>query len=403
MNKKLLIFLFCVCLVSCNQDNKQTAASEFSLLLLLKDNSQALLLSDHLDSVGSNTATLNIPKTLNFHREFIVKDGFYYQVNYKNNYFRKFSITEKGLVAIDSILIEKNYLESAIWVNNSDTLLLSTIDASQQDIGNLFVIDTKNFSLLSKKTLPIPPVKGEFNILNIGVMNLQDNKLWLAYSYSKYIELDDYTTSDSMYFMTLEWPTLAILHQQKDSRSTYPGGLNFIQSYSFTDENGDLYFMSCPGIALGNNDSKPTALFRKNKNSLAVDSSYMIDISDRIGNHAYGMWYIGKQEAIIRSERKDLYSTFSTHHSTYQFEYYIVNLKTGTLTKINVPLDKGTRKENVWVKENKVYIAIDDDKDQHAIWIYDKQTQNVQKGLTVPNNTNFILRLDHIKPQSDKI
>jgi len=121
----------------------------------------------------------------------------------------------------------------------------------------------------------------------------------------------------------------------------------------------------------------------------------MINISKQIGNHAYGMWYLGQQEVLIRSERKDLYTTYATHHSTYQFEYYRINLKTGAFKKLDVPLDKGTRKENVWVKGENVYIGIDDAQDEHAVWIYNKQTEKVQKGITIPNKTSFILRLDN--------
>ena len=204
MSKNIIILfpLLLWLLTACNEDIKQTEDSAFSLHLLQKDNTQALLLTNNLDSIDAFTAALPLTKSLNFNREYLVKDGFYYQLNYKNNYFRKFGFNMKGLVPLDSILLGNNYLESAIWINDSDTLLISTIDATQQDHGNLFVVDSKNLNLLDKKKLPIPPTKDGFNILNIGIMNFQDNKLWLAYSYSKYTDVDDYTTSENMYFMT---------------------------------------------------------------------------------------------------------------------------------------------------------------------------------------------------------
>jgi len=390
-----LFFLLIPFLSGCKQEKTTLLNHEFSLFLLEKDNSQAFLLSNNLDSVTPKTIELPVSRSLSFNREFLVRDGFYYQLNFKNNYFRKFGLTEKGLIPLDSIYLENNYLENATWLNESDTLLISTIEGMHQDRGNIFVLDTKNFKLIAKKQLPIPPAKDAFNILNIGVVNMYENKLWVGYSYSKYLEMDDYTTADTMLFMTLDWPSLQVLHQEKDNRSTYPGGLNFVQSYSFTDEKGNFYFMACPGIALGNNEQKPTAIFRKTKDNNAIDAKYMINISKQIGNHAYGMWYLGQQEVLIRSERKDLYTTYATHHSTYQFEYYRINLKTGAFKKLDVPLDKGTRKENVWVKGENVYIGIDDAQDEHAVWIYNKQTEKVQKGITIPNKTSFILRLDN--------
>lgn len=399
--KYLTRFLGLACLIivlsNCQQAVVQDNTSAFSLYLLQKDDSHAILFTDSLDSSATLPEALPVPAGLNFNREFIQKDGFYYQLNPKNRHFRKFGLNSKGLVAIDSIDLGNNYLENAVWVNNSDTLLIATIESTHLDKGNIFLLDTRNFKLILQKQLPLPTAKDDFNILNIGIMELKDNKLWFGYSYSRFLAQDDYSTADSMYFMTIDLPTANILHQEEDHRSTYPAGYNLVQSYSFTDEKGDLYFMSCPGIAMGNNLEQPTGIFRKQKNSLQIDPNFFINISQNLHNHAYGMWYLGKEEVIIRAERKDKYSDFSNHHSTYQFEYYRVNLITDVFSKLNIPLDKGTRKENVWIKDGIAYLAIDDADDQHVVWIYDSATQKVKKGITVPNKSSYILRLDYLK------
>jgi len=116
-----LFFLLIPFLSGCKQEKTTLLNHEFSLFLLEKDNSQAFLLSNNLDSVTPKTIELPVSRSLSFNREFLVRDGFYYQLNFKNNYFRKFGLTEKGLIPLDSIYLENNYLENATWLNESDT------------------------------------------------------------------------------------------------------------------------------------------------------------------------------------------------------------------------------------------------------------------------------------------
>lgn len=122
----------------------------------------------------------------------------------------------------------------------------------------------------------------------------------------------------------------------------------------------------------------------------------MINISNKINNHAYGMWYLGNQEALIRSERKDRYHNFQDHHSTYHFEYYRVNLRNGDMVKLDLPFDKGTRKESVIVQNNKAYIGIDDSTNTHSIWVYDIPTAKISKGTGLSQRVDFILRMDSL-------
>lgn len=155
--------------------------------------------------------------------------------------------------------------------------------------------------------------------------------------------------------------------------------------------------MTNPGIALGNNLKLPTAIFRKKKGQQLVDQRFMINISNSIGNHAYGIWYVGNGKAIIRNEQKKLYTDFSNYHAVYQFEYRLVDLKSGSIEKMQLPLDKGTQKNNVWSDKKDVYIAIDAANDEHRVWKYNLQTKEITKGFNLPKTTNFIVRMDYLK------
>ncbi|WP_144062627.1 hypothetical protein [Sphingobacterium paucimobilis] len=373
-----------------------TFLPDYALYLLNEDGTNSFLLKE---SLKDDQKEIEIPiPSKEFTREYIQKGGVFYHFNEWNSHFIRYQLDDnKHMVAVDSIQFKDGYLENYLWKGDTDTLLLFIVEKKTTARARMYMVDTKEFKLIRDEALPFPASVADFNLLSIGLVDFVDDKLWMAYCYSKVLTIDDYTTSDTMYYATLDFSSFDIVNLQKDTRSSYPGGINTVQSYSFRDDQGDFYFMSCPGVALGNNLSKPTAIFRKKAGSQQVDTSYMLDVSERILNHAYGFWYVGGQKAIIRSEQRDLYTDFSNHHSVFQFEYYLVDLATKKLEKINIPLDKGTRKENVLVQDGYVYFGIDSDGKKHEVWRYTPANGKTDKVFSASKSVNYILRLDFLK------
>lgn len=392
---KTILLLLMVFFIGCSsRDQSNSSSNNYSLYIMNKNLGNTIVTTNSIDS-----GTINILKdgidlpTQYFDRSIIVHNGFFYHI--KSGKFIKFEMQESALTEIAAIPMSNQHIENMNW-QGKDTLLLFTLDNKTYSKLHYYKIDVKKFEIIQKEEihLPIAPIK--FPIVSIGFSTLHQNNLILGYTYNKVINETDFTTIDTMYFATLDPQTLKIKSIQKDNRSTYPGGVNTVQSYSFHDERGNFYFMSCPGIALGNNLSKPTAIFKITNNTTTVDSSYFFNLTATNQNHAYGIWYLGNNEAIIRSERKDLYNDFSDHHSTYQFEYYVVDLLKQTATKLTLPYDKGTRKESVLVENGKAYITIDDKDDNHQVWIYNIQTKKISTGLKLDKETDFIVRIDKL-------
>lgn len=392
---KTILLLLMVFFIGCSsRDQSNSSSNNYSFYIMNKNLGNTIVTTNSIDS-----GTINILKdgidlpTQYFDRSIIVHNGFFYHI--KSGKFIKFEMQESALTEIAAIPMSNQHIENMNW-QGKDTLLLFTLDNKTYSKLHYYKIDVKKFEIIQKEEihLPIAPIK--FPIVSIGFSTLHQNNLILGYTYNKVINETDFTTIDTMYFATLDPQTLKIKSIQKDNRSTYPGGVNTVQSYSFHDERGNFYFMSCPGIALGNNLSKPTAIFKIPNNTTTVDSSYFFNLTATNQNHAYGMWYLGNNEAIIRSERKDLYNDFSDHHSTYQFEYYVVDLLKQTATKLTLPYDKGTRKESVLVENGKAYITIDDKDDNHQVWIYNIQTKKISTGLKLDKETDFIVRIDKL-------
>lgn len=349
-----------------------------------------------IDSSWSHIAIAPVPHAA-FNREFILRKGFLYQVNPQTDYLIQYRVGFDGLQALDSIKLANDNIEQYHWKNDSDTLLLCNVIHAERESARFYEIDTKTFSLVREGELPIPSAVNDFNILSVGLLQYSDNKLWTAYAYSKMLGSSSYTTVDSMYYRTIDFASLRLLSEQKDTRSAYPGGINTIQSYSGTAENGDSYFMSGPGIAAGNTVHLPTAIFRRKRGHDEVDRNYMINVFEQIGNHAYGFWYLGNQHALVRSEQADKFSDFSNHHLLHQFDYFLTDLSSGKVEKLSLPLDKGTRKENIIHQSNYLYIAIDDADNRHSIWRYDLISKKAIRFLSPEFPIDYLLRLDRIQ------
>lgn len=399
MKRLLLLCFFPTLIFSCQQSPKKKIDPNFVFCLFNKDESPtSLLFAESLDEPKSTTLEIPLSTSRIQEREYIYKNGFFYRLSSQTSLFKKYQLQGSSLVPIDSIQLKNRDFETITWKDETNLIAISREDlVDNKSQARLYQINVAAMKVAKEATIVLPFATKEYKALHLGLVDVENDDLWLAYSFFKSTGKYGHTTSDTTYYATIKYDNFKLLNVQKETRSTYPGGFNIIQSYSFKDEQGDYYFMTNPGIALGNNPKLPTAIFRKKKGHHLVDQDFIINISKSIGNHAYGMWYVGQNKAIIRNERKDLYTDFSNFHAVYQFEYRLVDLKSGTIEKIPLPLDKGTQKDNVWSDKQYAYIAIDDANDEHRVWKYNLHTKEISKGIKLPSLTNFTVRMDYLK------
>jgi len=370
------------------------------MYILGKDGKEYIIETNSLDSgkiLPEKQGAILDAKAMD--RDIIVKNGSYYHLNRKKAELSKYDVHNDSLHAIASIPLKDFSIENYFWVGE-DSLLLTGLDIKAFKQTKYVLIETGKMNLLSSGNLPIPQPFERFTSMSIGFVELRKNHLFIGYTYHQQLSSSNYTTSDTTYIAELNYPKMNLLKVEKDTRSTYPGGINTVQSYSFNDEQNNYYFMSCPGIALGNRPDLPTGIFRIKAGEESLDKDYFINISSSlINNHAYGIWYLGNNKAIIRSERKDLFKGLGDHYSAAHFEFYIIDLAAAkVLKKLTLPLDKGTRRECVTVKDNVAYIAVNSSTQGNFIWIYDIQTGRLKKGLELAGNTDFIMRIDNLNP-----
>lgn len=395
------LLIFFMCLSGCREDAAvfgDKVIKNYSIYIMGKDGKEYILETNSLDSgtlaPEKDGAEVNI-KVID--RNIIVKNGYYYHYDRKTSSFLKYVLEGKSLNPAGSLPLAKFSIENYRWLGG-DTLLLTGLSTPDFAQVKYVLFTTGNMKKIAGGNMEIPMPSGRFDNMSIGFVTPRNGKLLVGYTYHQQLSISDYATSDTTYISVLNFPQMTQAEMTKDWRSTYPGGINTVQTSSFSDERGDFYFMDCPGIALGNRPELFTAILRINKDRQTPDKSYFFNFSAAVGNHAYGMWYLGGHQALIRAERKDLFRGLGDHYSTPHFEFYLTDLSTSkVIRKLDLPLDKGTRRECVIVKNDIAYISVNSPAEGNFIWIYNIRTGALKKGLELAGNTNFMLRIDKLR------
>ncbi len=383
--------------ISCkNSKSAVEQPKKYSLHLFDINTNEYIVTTNSLDSgfIAPEEETKALPDSIS--RDIIVKDGYYYYLQRKSAMLSKYSLTDGELNVVAHTQLKDFDLENFNWIGK-DTLLLSGFN-NAFNLAKYYIVDAKAMSILSFGLLDIENPKGKFATASIGFTYKRKDTIYIGYTFHPPMRDDAYSTSDTMYISRLLYPQMKSLSLQKETRSTYPAGINTVQHNEFTDENGNFYFMACPGIAMGNRPELSTGIFSIKANSSLVDPNYFFNLSSSvIQNHAYGLWSLGQGKAIVRAERKDLFKGIADHYSTPHFEFYLLDIANQkVIKKLNLPLDKGTRKECVLVEGDIVYIAVNSATEGNYIWKYNVKSDELTKGLQLGGKAAFIVRLDRL-------
>ena len=374
-------------------DTKKGSDNKYSLFLMKKDGSESIVEVNDIAGSGiidPDKEGIELDEK-QVQRDLIVKDGFYY--NFRKDFFYQYSTVNKQMEKVDSIQLDDFYLSNYHWID-ADTLLLigNAPDYSQTKFAKINVKDMTT----TQGALALPKLFGSYTAMTIGVSHLRKDQLIVGYNYCTKTD-SRFVNGDTTYVAVFSYPAMKRLTIEKETRSVYPGGENTVEPGSFQDEKGDFYFLACPGIALGDRQDKATGIFRMKANQNVLDSAYFFNVSaSPIQNHAYSVYYLGHGKALVRNERKDLYSSWDEHWKVAHYEFYVIDLLSQTVSKLDLPLDKGTRRQCVVVENGKAYISLNSDSAGHYIWIYDLKTNGLSKGLQIGGDTDFIMRMDKL-------
>lgn len=378
--------------------NGRAESKKYSIVVGSKEGELYIWQTDHLDSgvVDPIAKGVKLLGPARIWYYLLVRDGFYYYVDSKSEYFVKAQIRDERFVHLDSIrLADFSYPDNAQFIT-PDTIFL---------VSHSMGMKAKKFAKVNVRTmtasvdsLPVPSPRAPFDNMSVGFQMWRNDRLWIGYTYHYANRNMGFGSSDTVYVARMTYPGMVREHIGKDPRSTFPGNVNTAQQNTFKDEKGDFYFMSSPGIVRGANPHQPTAVYRIKANEQTIDSSYFFNISaSEVQNHAYGLWYLGNHKALLRSERKDLFKTYKEHYAVPHIGYYEIDLSTRQVAnKLDLPLDRGSSRTCVLVEGEKAYITINDGKGGNDIWIYRPLDRSLTKGLHFEGDVDYIYRLEKL-------
>lgn len=403
--KKALLcaLIFPAILASCSKNNSgeqkgdDESVSSYGLFVSAGDpEGNYILTSSSLTEGSLSLSGAGTEVTGKLDYNVYLKGGYYYHLNTEGK-LGKFELVNGKLVEVASApMTAISLLREPIWLDDNTMLVLDQARNGQTVELQYAKIDVRTMSVSGsgkKKIMDIPATG--YNSLRVGGQRLIDGKLYIYFSFNYGWVAGD--NPAPAFLATLSYPALDNLTLTSDTRSTWPGVNAGYMSNSFEDESQNIYTLAMPGFGMANFPNKlPTAIMRIKKGASEFDKDYFFNIKEKIGEHAYGLWYIGKNKAIVKTEKSALIKEWGDLGGEV-YELYVVDLAAQTAQKLDLPLHRGRILENVLVENGKAYLGVHSTSNGTYIWEYDPTTGNLKRGLQIQSGINYLLRLDKIK------
>lgn len=321
---------------------------------------------------------------------------------YQDGYYYGMEDEQKKLIRYrtvgDELVVEKelsykgtpwSYYSS--WHNwiNARTLLMGTTNGDGREF-DYAVIDVQDMRFLAKGKLDIPPPGRNEHYGGIFARHRGD-RLYIGYSLYRGFRSPT-PVQDTTYLASIAYPSMQTIGIQKDTRSVWPGG--YYLHASFSVENDDaIYFMTEPGGRTHNHPTAPTGIYRIPAGQDRLDSTYFFRIADKKTEEAYELFSLGRGKALTKVVVNSRITQYMDYLYKNVVEYYVLDLKNRTRTRLPLPLDELEFVQNVLADGDDVYIAVNTGNDESIVWKYSLTTGRLTKGLRIPGRVYHLNRL----------
>lgn len=330
---------------------------------------------------------------------FIAKDGFYYSYQSGDNSFTKYKYVNQTLETVKSIpfVMADGYRYNHHWIDENTLLMYAYMGAYK-------IINVETMTITSEGKFNLPNKAGLTGPI-VGFAEVKDGKMHVGYWYGdeKYPAAvrpgkQNYGTGTA-YFAVFDYPSLKNPVYSEDNRSTSPGNdrNGVLKTFVYND---DLYILTSPFEMVSQNWDKPHGIYRIKKGSSVVDPTYFLNLSAKLnGDAILGGAYAGNGKLLIRRIRMDLALTWSSYGFSNVQEFHILDMASGNLTKLDVPLAKSQpTAPNILSDNGSVYFPVNskDIDGNFYIYQYDSKNGTLKKGTKV-NDVDGVNALFRIK------
>lgn len=281
-------------------------------------------------------------------------------------------------------------IETHTFVDDT-TLLVIGLDMEHRN-PVYAIINTKDLKIIREGDVAIPD-DGSYQRTSVGFAALIGKILYVNYVYH-YWNGNSYTTPSSVSLVSLDFPSMTPLHYSNNNKSTYPPKNGRHQPTMAADGKDAIFFITNTSIGFGYMDSIPSGIMKVDVKKKNLDANFFINISDVIPNrHPVAIWFVSGDIFLIKCENQHLINSWSDYLNERIIEYYSVNVATGALRKLDVPLDTPWYSNNVIVDNDIAYIA-NNAENGYTFWVFDPKNNSLKEGLKVDSSVKRIFSVD---------
>ena len=352
--------------------------------------------------------------------ETILKGKYYYQIT-DDKKFGKYQITESGISVIQEVpatlLKAGKYCHT--WLDDKTLLLVGSNGDSSKVLWVKYDTDTMRELSDGELKLPAPPEGQKYNTSGLVAFRKQDQKILYTFTYKKITKVKGVKGTDpkpEFYLSIIDPSSMTVETTSTETRaeemaSTAFGELR--QNKSFFDEKGN-YYLSChiflPGEMNGKGKqtttSKRSVLLRLNAGETAFDPAYngyerntsgilrgKITTCDYLGE---GKALLYMQDPLFADPSKE--PIWDSTTNPWVFYWIVLDLNTGAQTWLKeIPFGNGSFAQLALVEGDKVYIGSTSGIQNACVYVYDRKTGSLTKGLTFENKGFSIDRITMVE------
>lgn len=301
------------------------------------------------------------------------KDGYLYLNS--TDKLTKYEIGDNGILVDLGSLPNTGISGGPVSAFLSDNQLLVSTGARAAEGGTFSyqVINTDSMTEESSGVITLPIYESDSKAAP-SLFILKEGKIFVPF----YQAASDWSAYDFASIAVYDATTLAF---EKEITTDKAAGLGFSVIASHFTKNNDLYLISSNSNFWTGNESIPSGLVRINSGESDFDEYYFLNLSEKVdGNHTGGMAYAQNDKVVFQVFRSDLITEYADYSNSFTIEYYVVDLSTEVVTKLDIPLCQYPRDMIEYIGDDKVAITANTE-EGNFIYIYNSTTNTVTKGI----------------------
>lgn len=314
---------------------------------------------------------------------YIVKNGFIYNYKTDQGIFKKFKYTQDRLTTVKEVPFTYiSDISSYVWID-ANTLVIVGETGDGQHI-RYTVFNTSDLSIIRQGEIEgYQPFPTAYNFYSLGAMTYMDGHIYLQYSFRN----GKWITPDYYNFAVIDYKNFKVINSVTDSRSSGVANGSPYFKTTFTKDNEAFYYTCFPRVGAGSNK---IYLFRALKGATSPDPGYQINLTDLVGGKSLEtvIEYMGDNKMVVLYRDPAL-------GNAYNGRYAIIDIETKQVVRVldELPGDE-PYEQGMFVRNKKLYIAVNANKGGNYVWIYDLQTDKISKGMKLPDKISGFARFD---------